>query len=805
MTAQQFANPPANPIASPHPGQDAGQSAGRFGSGQSVRRIEDPSLITGQGQFTDDVALPGQTHLVFLRSPYAHARILSIDTAPALSLPGVLAVYTGAELVAAGVKAMPAPSGFPQPDGRPGTSAPRRALAHERVRFVGETVAAVVAESIDQARAAAEAIGVDYEELPAVVNVFAAMRPGAPQLCDDATANIAAAMRHGDAAATAAAFAAAAHTVTVDVDNQRLAPSPIEPRCVNAALNADDGRLVVRLSSQMPTGVRGGLVDVLPGLTVAQVRVLVGDVGGGFGMKTGIYPEDIVVAYAAMQLKRPVKWRADRIEEFLGAVHGRDVISRAELALDAGGRVLALRVRGFANVGGYATGTGVAIQCLIGPWVSTSIYDIPTVDLHFSAVMTNTTPTGAYRGAGRPEAIYLTERLMDAAARKLGLDPAELRRRNMIRPDQMPYKNPMGQRYDSGKFEQILDQGLALADWSGFAARRASSEAQGKLRGRGIATFLEWTGGNVMEERVTVTVTADGFVELGSATQAMGQGIATSYAQLAVDVFGVPIDRIRVLQGDTDRATGFGSAGSRSLFTGGSAVDVASRRTVDEAKALAADALEAPATDIEYQDGRFNVAGTDLGIGLFELAARQPERRLFVDSTSSAGGPTWPNGCHVCEVELDPATGEVAVVAYASVNDIGRVVSPTIVRGQVEGGAVQGLGQALCERVAYDNETGQLQSASFMDYALPHADGFLGFKTEFDTSVPCTTNPLGVKGVGELGTIGATPAVVNAVIDALDHAGLGAAAEGIQMPVTAERVWRALNLKQIEASPYLAG
>ena len=790
----------ADPAAAP------ATAAGRYGSGHSVRRIEDPTLVTGAGRYADDISLPGQTHLVFLRSPYAHAKILGIDTAAALASPGVIAVYTGAAMVAAGLKPAPAPAGFPRPDGKPGVSAPRYALAHLRVRYVGEAVAAVVADSIEQARVAAEALWVDYEELPAVVNAFDAMAPGAPQLCDGAPDNIAASMRHGNVAATAAAFAAAAHTVSVDVDNQRLAPSPIEPRCVNAAVGApgtpDAGRLVVRLSSQMPTGVRGGLVDAIPGLTTENVRVLVGDVGGGFGMKTGIYPEDIVVGYAALQTGRPVKWRADRIEEFLGAVHGRDVISRAELALDAHGKVLALRVRGYANVGAYASITGVVIQVLIGPWVSTSIYDITTIDLQFTAVMSNTTPTGAYRGAGRPEAIYLTERLMDAAARKLGLDPAELRRRNMIRPDQMPYTNAMGQRYDSGKFEQVLDQGLALADWQGFAARRAASEAAGKLRGRGIATFLEWTGGNVFEERVTVNVTADGFIELGSATQAMGQGIATSYAQLAVDVFGVPIDRIRVLQGDTDRANGFGSAGSRSLFTGGSAVSVASKKTVDDAKSLAAEALEAPAADIEYREGRFNVAGTDLGIGLFELAARQPQARIHVDSTSSAGGPTWPNGCHICEVELDGATGEVTVVAYASVNDIGRVVSPTIVRGQVEGGAVQGIGQALCERVAYDAQTGQLQSASFMDYALPHADGFLGFKTAFDTSVPCLTNLLGVKGVGELGTIGATPAVVNAVIDALDHAGLGAAAEGIQMPVTAERVWRALTLKQFDATPY---
>ena len=777
----------------------------RFGSGKSVRRIEDPALVRGLGQYTDDVTLPGQLHLVFLRSPYAHARITGVDAADARAMPGVVAVYTGADLVAAGVKAMPGVPMFPRPDGKPGASAPRRAMADERVRFVGEAVAAVVAESIDQARAAADAIMVDYDELPAVVNAFDAMAPGAPVLCDDAPDNIAAAMRHGDAAATAAAFAAAAHTVSVDVDNQRLAPSPIEPRCVSAQVPADGPdacRLVVRLSSQMPTAVRGGLVEAIPGLTVESVRVLVGDVGGGFGMKTGIYPEDIAVGFAAWQLKRPVKWRADRLEEFLGAVHGRDVVSRAELALDADGRALALRVRGFANVGAYGTATGVAIQCLIGPWVSTSIYHIPVIDEWFSAVMTNTTPTGAYRGAGRPEAIYLTERLMDAAARKLKLDPAELRRRNMIRPEQMPYTNAMGQVYDSGAFEQILDQGLALADWNGYPARRAASEKAGKLRGRGIATFLEWTGGNALEETVTVNITADGFIELGSATQAMGQGIATSYAQLAVDVFGVDISRIRVLQGDTDRANGFGSAGSRSLFTGGSAVSVASKKTVEDAKTLAAEALEAPAADIEYREGRFNVAGTDLGIGLFELAARQSGGRITATDSATAGGPTWPNGCHVCEVELDPATGEVAVVAYASVNDIGRVVSPTIVQGQIEGGAVQGIGQALMERVAYDSETGQLQSASFMDYAMPHADGYLGFKTAFDTSIPCKTNPLGVKGVGELGTIGATPAVVNAVIDALDHAGLGAKAEAIQMPVTAERVWRALNLKAFDASPF---
>jgi carbon-monoxide dehydrogenase large subunit len=552
----------------------------------------------------------------------------------------------------------------------------------------------------------------------------------------------------------------------------------------------------------MPTGTRGSLVDAIPGLTAENTRIVVGDVGGGFGMKTGAYPEDIVVAHAARALNRPVRWQAERVEEFLSAVHGRDVVSRAELALDANGKVLAMRVRSLANVGAYAMGVGVAIQLLIGPWVSTSIYDIRTIDLHFIAVMTNTTPTGAYRGAGRPEAIYITERLFDAAARSMRLDPAELRRRNLIAPEAMPYKNAMAQIYDSGRFEQILDRGLALADWNGFAARRAASEAKGLIRGRGLASFLEWTGGNVFEERVTVDISADGFIEIVSATQAMGQGIATSYVQLAVDVFGVPVERIRIVQGDTDRANGFGSAGSRSLFTGGSAVRVASERTIVKSKELAGEVLEVAPADIEYLEGRFKVVGTDVGIDLFELAAKQPEQHIVVDSTSAVGGPTWPNGCHVCEVEIDPATGHVAVVAYSSVNDIGRVVSPVIVAGQIEGGAVQGIGQALTEQIVYDPESGQILTASYQDYAMPRADiASAMFKTEFDTSIPCTTNLLGVKGVGELGTIGATPAVVNAVIDALDHAGHGRRAELVQMPLTPPRVWRALA-GEFDPSPF---
>lgn len=766
-------------------------SWGRFGSGHPVRRIEDPALVTGRGRFADDFDLDGQAHLCLLRSPHAHARIVSIDTTDALAMPGVVAVYTGADLERSGVAAFPGP-GFRRPDGSPGASPARRALAVDAVRFVGEAVAAVVAESREAARDACERVFVDYEALPAVVDPYEALAPDAPQVFAGAPGNVAAAMRHGDRAAAEAAFAAAAHVVSLQLVNQRLAPSALEPRAVLAAFDEASGRLTLRMSTQMPAGARDTLAALL-GVQPESIRVVAGDVGGGFGMKTGLYPEDAVVGWAARELRRPVKWCAERSDEFLAAVHGRDVRSNAELALDADGRILALRVRSIANVGAYATPSAVAIQLLIGPWVQTSVYDIATIDFEFRAVLTHATPTGAYRGAGRPEAIYLIERLMDAAARRLGIEQTELRRRNMIAASQMPYRNAMDQVYDSGHFESILDQGIALSDWQAFDERFARSKSNGRLRGRGIATFLEWTGGNAFEERVTVEVAADGFIEIGSATQAMGQGIATSYAQLAVDVFQVPIERIRILQGDTDRATGFGSAGSRSLFTGGSAVQVASKRTVDEAHALAADALEAASDDIEYADGVFRIVGTDRAIGLFELARSRPHGRIRVDSTSAVQGPSWPNGCHVCEVEIDPETGEVEVVDYTSVNDVGRVVNPMIVRGQLDGGAMQGIGQALCEQVVHESDSGQLLSASFLDYAIPRSALARRFRHEFDESIPCLTNPLGVKGVGELGTIGATPCTVNAVVDALWRAGAGERALALQMPLTAEKVWRALH------------
>ena len=774
------------------------EPANRFGSGQAVRRLEDDALLAGHGRFTDDVSetLQAQTRLVFVRSPYPHARIASIDTAAARAMPGVLQIFTGADLVAAGVKPLAGSAGFKRADGTPSAAPPRWALAHEVVRFVGEPVAAVVATTLQQAKDAAEAIAIDYQELPMAVTMDDATTPGATALCPEAPNNIAAETRYGDAKATAAAFAKASHVVRLDITNQRLSPLSLEPRSVLAAFDLTSRRLTIRMSTQMPSGVRNTVCDSM-GLAKENVRVLVGDVGGGFGMKTGAYPEDVAVAFCARALQRPVKWVAERSEEFISSTHGRDLQTHAELALAGDGRILGLRLASRANVGAYPTGAGVAIQLMIGPWVQTSVYDIQTIDFHFTAVMTNTAPTSAYRGAGRPEAIFTMERLMDEAARQTGIDRIELRRRNFIGPDQMPYKNPMGQTYDSGQFERVMDQALALADWPGFVARAAESKQRGLLRGLGISTFLEWTGGNALEERVTLEIKGsasdDGIIEVFTAVNAMGQGIQTSLAQLMVDAFGVPMEKIRIVMGDTDRGDGFGSAGSRSLFTGGSALQVGAERTIANARQLAAKELEAAVDDIEYANGEFRVAGTDVGIDLFTLAGKQADQRIFMESVTAVAGPSWPNGCHISEVEIDPQTGHVAVVAYASVNDVGRVVNPMIVRGQLDGGAVQGIGQALCEHLIYDVETGQPLTGSLMDYAAPRASDTPNFKTEMDLSTPCLNNPLGVKGVGELGTIGAGPSVVNAVADALAKGGMAAQASQLQMPLSASKLWHLMN------------
>ena len=765
----------------------------RFGSGRSVKRVEDEALLRGQGRFADNVKVENELHACFVRSPHAHARIVGIDTAAAAAMPGVARTLTARSLLDAGVNPIPNSADFKRADGQPTLSPPHHALAVDTVRYVGEAMAAVIASSMAEARDAAEQVVVDYEPLPAVVDAAQATAAGAPIVVRDAADNVACELRHGDADATEAAFARAAHVVALDLVNQRVAACPIEPRSTLATFDPRSERLTLVVSCQTPSGLREELCDAVLGIDKSKVRVVVGDVGGGFGMKTSLYPEDVVVAFAARALKRPVRFTAERVEEFLGASHGRDLVSRAELALDRDGRILALRIASLANVGSYATPAGVVIQLMIGPWVSTSIYDIPTIDIGIKAVLTHTLPTGPYRGAGRPEAIYIIERLMDEASRESGIDRIELRRRNMIRPEQMPYTNAMGKTYDSGQFAKVMDGALALADWRGFESRAADSKRRGLWRGQGIATFLEWTGADVFEETVDVTVTGAGRIEIFSAAQPMGQSLATTFTQLAVDVFGVPADAIDVRFGDTDRANGFGSAGSRSLFVIGSAVRVASERTVGKARDLAASALESAPSDIEYRDGVFNIVGTDRRIGLFELARRQAGERIALQSTSSVGAASWPNGCHICEVEVDPETGAVELDGYWSMNDVGRVVNPMVVIGQLQGGAAQGIGQALCERFVYDAESGQAQSASFADYALPHAGMLCDLVMGMDESSPCLTNPMGVKGVGELGTIGATPAVVNAVMDALARQGLTRQARALQMPLTAHRVWEALR------------
>jgi len=581
-------------------------------------------------------------------------------------------------------------------------------------------------------------------------------------------------------------LATAAHVTRLRVDNQRLAPVTLEPRGCLAELDGATGRLTLHASSQNPAGYQGTLAKLLS-LALQQVRVVVGDVGGGFGMKALVHPEDVVCAYAARKLGRPVKWRSTRLEEFQASSHGRDQRADAELAFDRDARIVGLRIRITGSIGAYGHGAGSFIHLAIGPKVSTGVYHVPAIDLQAKAVLTNTNVIGAYRGAGRPEAIYLIERLMDRAAAELKLDPAELRRRNLVRPEQMPYRNAMGETFDSGDFPGLLDKALAAADWAGYAARKRESEARGRLRGRAVSTFLEWTG-IVHEETVRLEVEGDGRVRVFTAMQAMGQGIETSYLQILAETLQLDPDRIEIVQGDSDVAQGIGSMGSRSLYIGGSAMQTASTDAIAKGRELASKALEAPVADLVYAEGRFKVVGTDLGIDLAELARREPERRIAVTTVQKVGGPSWPNGCHVCEVEVEPETGAVEIVRYTTFDDVGRVVNPLIVAGQVHGGIAQAVGQALHEQVVYDAD-GQLLTGSFMDYGIPRADDLPDFATHTDESQPCRINPLGAKGVGELGTVGATPTVINAIVDALRPFGV----DDLAMPATPERVWRALR------------
>ncbi|MDF3812754.1 xanthine dehydrogenase family protein molybdopterin-binding subunit [Rhodopseudomonas sp. BAL398] len=759
----------------------------RFGTGQPVKRLEDQRLLTGLGHYLDDKPADGALWLFVLRSPHAHARIGAIDTEAAREMQGVEAVFTGADLVADDVGTLPTLPIFKRPDGSPMALPARRLLAHETVRFVGEPVVAVVATSLDAARAAAEAIAVDYEELPAVTDPTAAIQPGAPTVCDAAPDNIVAAMSYGDAAAVDAAFAGAAHVVSLDIASQRLIPSAMEPRSTIAELDKS-GRLTLHVQSQTPTSTRDTLADAILKRTKDSIVVRVGDLGGGFGMKTGLYPEDGLVAYAAVKLNRKIRWRGERTDDFVGGTHGRDLTSTASFALDPKGRVLAYRVTSLGGTGAYLAGAGVIIPLVLGPFVQTGVYDLPLVHFDIKAVMTHTAPVGAYRGAGRPEAVYIVERLMDAAARQLGIDPRAIRKTNYIKPAQLPYTNAVGQVYDSGAFAHMLDRAVKLADWDGFAARKKAAKKKGLLYGRGLTSYIEWTGGRAHTEKVSLHATAEGRIVLHSGTQAMGQGLETTYSQMLAASLGIGMDKIDVVQGNTDLAQGFGSVGSRSLFVGGTAVAVSTVDMVAKAREKAANILEASVDDIEYADGYLTIAGTDRRISLFEIAAKEKGARLSVDSTGEVDGPSWPNGTHICEVEIDPETGITKVVRYTTVDDVGTAVNPMLVSGQIHGGVAQGIGQALYEGVSYDSD-GQLLTASYQDYCVPRADDIPAIEVTLDGSAPCKTNPLGAKGCGESGAIGGPPCIVHGVLDALAPLGITA----LNTPLTPEKVWRAIK------------
>ena len=757
-------------------------SVARFGSARSQKRLEDDRLLVGKGLYSDDRVFPSQAFLVVLRSPHAHAQIKGIDLEEAKKAPGVIAAWSMSDLRADGVKHIPYPPLFKRADGSPMASPLRTPLAEGTVYYVGHPVAAIVAETRQQAQDAADLVVAEYADLPCVIDPREAIKPGAPQIWPEAGGNVAAEARYGNAEGTAAAFARAAHVVEVELHNHRLNALALEPRCSIGV--HEGGRTTLYTQNQTPTGARDLLGAVFGGKP-QDYRVVNGDIGGGFGMKTGLTPEDALVCYAARKLGRPVKWRADRAEEFLAAHMARDQHYRGALALDKDGMILALRMQSLGNLGAVPVGSSAIIPLAMVAKVVTSVYRVPVVDYHVRGVLTNTMATGAYRGAGRPEANYLMERLMEKAARQTGIDRVELRRRNLLRPQDLPCRTHVGEVYDTGDFARMLDGALAAGDWKGYEERKKASQRRGRLRGRGLSVYLEWTGA-LPTETADIEVGADGTVTVFSGTQAMGQGLETTYAQLVSEVLGCQVEKIRIVQGDTDRANGVGSVGSRSAFVGGSAVAAAGRRMIAEAKNLAAEALEAAAADLEFRAGRFGIAGTDRSIGLQELAARQPKKVIRVSATETPSTPSWPNGAQVCEVEIDPETGVVEVVSLASCDDIGRIINHAIVEGQIHGGVAQGIGQALHEQVVYDPQSGQLLTGSLMDYAAPRADQMPALRAGFDESIPSKTNLLGVKGVGELGTIGSVPAVVHAVLDALG-------VQHLEMPLTPEKVWRALH------------
>ncbi len=776
----------------------------KFAIGQSVRRLEDPRLVQGLGRYSDDVSLPRQLHAVLVRSPHAHARIVGVDGRAAVSMPEVRAVLTTADLAADGVGDLPTDRTRKRRDGAPAFATPRPALARERVRHVGDPIALVVAETREGAVDAAERVAVEYAPLPAVAATAEAARADAPLVWDEAPENIAFVSESGSREAVTRAFERAAHVTRLDFVVSRVAAAPLEPRSAVGDYDRRSGRYTLYTGIQAPHGTRTLLADVLR-VPQSRVRVVTGDVGGSFGMRSGLYPEMALVLWASKRFGRPVKWTSDRREGFVTDEHGRDNVSRVELALDADGAFLALRVAVTLNVGAYLT------QRSAGPGTNNiggvaGVYTTPAIHHLTTGVFTHTTPTGPYRGAGRPEATYAIERVIDLAARELGQDPIALRRRNLIPASAMPFKTGLVFTYDSGEFARGMDLALARADHAGFEKRRAEARTRGRLRGLGVANAIEVAGGPytaLNPDTAEIRVNPDGSVTVLTGSTSMGQGNETAFAQIVSERLGIPPGRIEVLWGDSDAlGAGRGNGGSGALSVGGSAVVRAGDKIVERGRRIAARMLEAAPEDVVYRDSRFTVTGTDKGLAFADVAraAYQPRQlppglEPGFSETAAFTPPavTFPNGCQVCEVEIDEETGGVRIVRHTVVDDVGRMVNPMLVKGQIHGGVVQGLGQALCEDLRYDAETGQLLAGSFMDYAIPRAEDVPLFEVD-SHEVPTRVNPLGAKGVGEAGTVGALPALVNAVNDALAPLGI----RHLDMPFTPARVWRAIRDAQAQ-------
>jgi aerobic carbon-monoxide dehydrogenase large subunit len=773
----------------------------KFGIGQAVRRVEDVRFITGAGRYVDDISLPGMCHGVVLLSPHAHARIKSVDVSKAKAAPGVLLVLTGADVAAEKLGAFTAAM-MPEDLGAPkGHRIHQQLLQCDKVRFVGDRVAFVVAETQGQARDAAEMIEVDYETLPAVALVEDAAKDGAPKVWDDnPNGNVAFMLAFGDQAATDAAFAKAKHTVKLRMENNRVTPVSMEPRTAIGDYNAADDFYTLYTSSQNPHGVRTEMAHIFHA-GENQVRVVAPDVGGGFGLKGGAFPDDALALWASKKLRRPVKWVATRSESMMTDHTGRDLISYGELALDEKGKILAIRSQSLFQIGAYFVGPGM-VSGLFSLRFIPEAYDVQTMHIVCKGLFTNTPQAGPYRGAGRPEAAYFTERMIEHAAKEIGMDVAEIRRVNLIPPDKFPYNTPTLYTYDSGEFARLLDKCVEMADWNGYEKRRKASEKAGKLRGRSVCYYIEF--GGIFNDRMDIRFDPGGTVTILGGTHSHGQGHATVFAQLVHEFLGVPFEQIRYVQGDTAQVGfGRGTYGARSAVVGGSALKRAADVIIDKAKPMAAAMMEADAGDIEFKDGTFKVAGTDKAIPLTEVAKASyapmgPMTKFGIglegSGSHSPEPPSHPNGAHAVEVEIDPETGEVKVDRYVMVDDLGQVLNPMIVNGQQHGGVAQGIGQALYEHAVYDRQSAQLVTGSFMDYVMPRADMLPDFEIALE-EVPCLTNPIGVKGIGESGTIGAPPVVINAVIDALFPLGI----DRIDMPATPGRVWAAIQAAKQKA------